>query len=291
MQTGKKQKNNAAPRLLTDVQKAEIVSLVEGYIDLSSGNKLASASGISSSYISQMRNKEWEKISDAMWIKIKTFITGSDWQTLQNTESMTAMYAACDDAREKQRMVSVSAYTGAGKTAALKFYRADNSDTTHYIACNFLMKPKDLLHEIAKCFNIETTSRDMDIITKIGRKVETVEHSGSLILLDDFAKLSDGCYRMLQLVYDTTEYKLGIVVTGTETLSEYVQRAAKRNKMGFREIQRRLGVMRSLPLPSKQDIEDICDINGLKDQTIIKQIIKSGVSDYGTLKQMVMDSI
>ena len=153
------------------------------------------------------------------------------------------------------------------------------------------MKPKDLLHQVAQCFLVETTKKDTEILAEIVKKVSAKNHYGSLLILDDFAKMGDGCYRMLQLIYDMTEYKLGIVVAGTETLSEYVAKSANKNKMGFREIKRRMGVMRDLPPLTKSAIEAVCDLNGLKDETVIAQILKSGVSYYGTLKQMVMDSI
>jgi DNA transposition AAA+ family ATPase len=283
--------NKATARNLTDSQKQDIVGIINGYIERSSGNKLAAASGVSSGTISQMINNEWLKISDAMWLKIKTFIVGTDWTVYEEASGISEVYQACEDAKQKQRMVAVSAYTGAGKTTAFKFYKNDHPDNTHYICCNFLMKPKDLLHEIAKCFLVEITKKDTEVLAEIVKKVSAKEHYGSLLILDDFAKMGDGCYRMLQLIYDMTEYKLGIVVAGTETLSEYVTRSATKNKMGFREIKRRLGVMRDLPLLTHKEIDAVCELNNLTDAAIITQIKKAGVTDFGTLKQMVMDSI
>jgi DNA transposition AAA+ family ATPase len=285
------QKNNKpTARNLTDSQKQSIVEDIQAYVADSSANKLAAASGVSSGTISQMINTEWAKISDAMWLKIKTFISGNGWQMLEQTDTVRDVVAACDAAKIQQRMVAISAYTGAGKTTALKYYRSQNPQNTHYICCNFLMKPKDLLHAIAKCFLAEPTKRDVDVLAELVKKVAEKNHYGSVILLDDFAKMGDGCYRMLQLIYDMTEYKLGIVVAGTETLSEYVTRSATKNKMGFREIKRRLGVMRGLPALSKDDIEGVCEVNGLTDEDRIKEITKHA-KDFGTLKQMVMDSI
>jgi hypothetical protein len=283
--------NKATARNLTDSQKEDIVGIINGYIERSSGNKLGADSGVSPATISHMIGKKWEKISDAIWLKVKTFIIGTDWTVYEDALSLSDAYQACEDAKQKQRMVAVAAYTGAGKTTAFKFYKTDYPDNTHYICCNFLMKPKDLLHQVAECFLVEITKKDTEILAEIVKKVSAKEHYGSLLILDDFAKMGDGCYRMLQLIYDMTEYKLGIVVAGTETLSDYVLKAANKNKMGFREIKRRMGVMRTLPPLTHAEIDAVCELNGLADATIIAQIKKAGVADFGTLKQMVMDSI
>jgi hypothetical protein len=95
---------------------------------------------------------------------------------------------------------------------------------------------------------------------------------------------------MIQLIYDLTEGKIGIVLAGTPFLQDYVLKMCAKDKMGFRELNRRIGYWLVLEKPQVNEIKHLCNLNGIIDNKAIR-FIASKASNFGTLKEIVRNAI
>lgn len=263
---------------------SQIVSGLATYMSQSgkSANATALELGISAATLSSIMNGKHQAISDEMWRKIQSFLRLDAWQIME-TPNFRAIQNLCKDAKENARFVSISDFTGAGKTTALRHYQRNNANV-YYVLGNAYMSQNDLIEAIMRAVGVNASGNKLQKILAICGRLNSQQ--APLLVIDDFGKLNDGCYRLLQLLYDETERNCGIVISGTEYLKNYIAKAANKDKMGFRELRRRISYIQSLNLPSKEEIKQFCSVHGIKDMEFIKNLYTS-VTDYGTLRTYI----
>lgn len=257
-----------------------------------SANKLAAQLGINAGTLSNVRQGKTELVSDTMWRKIAAGLqlqlsdgSGFEWQifTTKGYETITAL---CADAHRQRRMLAVYGETGQGKTTALRQYAANHSGHTGYVLCDVLMTQSDFLNECLRAFGIsaEGTRRQ-----KVQRLTGHMRNNGSLLILDDLGKVSDSIYRIIQLIYDQTEGYAGIVVAGVTKMKNYLERGREQDKLGFRELYRRVGYWQAVPPLSARAIAGICEHYGIV-QSAALAFINKVVSCMGTLKEVIANA-
>jgi DNA transposition AAA+ family ATPase len=250
-------------------------------------NKAANQIGVSAALLSNMNSGKWEKISDDKWRIVAAWcgVDAKSWK-LRETANLVAIKKLCSDAQNNQRFLAVVDRTGLGKTVSLKWY-ASNHENAFYMLCTVTMTRKDFLVSLQQALGMEPSvgsihSRMQSIINELGAK------ENPLILLDDSGKLSDSVLRLIQVLYDALEFRCGIVLSGTEHFKNYVFKMASKDKLGFRELKRRIGYWQSLHDISRKWLQVVCEDFEVKDPQAVTLVYKMA-KDYGSLRELLMN--
>jgi DNA transposition AAA+ family ATPase len=248
--------------------------------------------GVSPATLSQIRQGKFAQLSDRMVARLASYfgITGgedvAEWQTFE-TRNYQIIHSACQDAKENCRMLAIAGYTGAGKTTALKAI-ARTQPNVYYVLCNAVMSRKEFIRAVTQAMGIEpegSISANLDAIT--GRMLGTEK---PLLVLDDAGKLSDANLRLIQIIYDATEFSAGIVLAGTEYLKTNIDKNAAKDKAGFRELRRRISYWQPLKRPSTEIVKQIAKAYAIDDTNAVSYLAKVA-PDYGTLRNLITNAL
>jgi DNA transposition AAA+ family ATPase len=235
--------------------------------------------------IINVKQGNWELISDEGINKLRSFFKIDDWK-LRNTHNFNAIQKLCDDARMNKRFMAIAGYTGAGKTTALRYY-AQNTAECYYILATVLMTKRSFLESIQRSMGIQSGNSLAELASSIVHKLNS--GNAPLLIVDDAAKLPHSVFRLLQVLYDETEYNAGIVIAGTETLKSEIDRQARRGNLGFRELKRRIAYWQPLRRPTPGIIATIAKDYGISDPHAIAYIADNA-KDYGTIRNLVLNA-
>lgn len=253
-----------------------------------SQNKLAAEIGINPATLSVMRKggKPGHNVSDEMWRKVDAHVnpTGSSVRAI-NTRNLKAITDLCDDARHNTRMLGISDFTGAGKTFALE--RVSRQPNTYYVLTTCLMTQKSFLMKVARSMGLRIHGTKEQVLEAIVEQLNA--DNAPLLILDDFGKVRDNVYRMLQLIYDSTQGRCGIVVAGVENLKRYIHRCRDRSKMGFAEMSRRIEYWLPLHRPSRKEVTMIARLHGIEDKRA-HDYLNNRTKDFGTLNALITNA-
>ncbi|HMN89792.1 MAG TPA: AAA family ATPase [Saprospiraceae bacterium] len=232
-----------------------------------------------------LKQGNWELISEEAINKLRAFFKIDSWR-LRSTHNFAVITKLCEDARDNRRFMAIAGYTGAGKTTALRYYTSQNADT-YYVLATVLMTKRTFLEAVQRAMGINAGSSMADMMAGILNKL----HSSSkpLLIIDDAGKLTHSCLRLLQVIYDQTEFSAGVVISGTEYLKTEIDRQARRDNMGFRELKRRIAYWQPLRRPTQSIISTICKDYNITDQNAISYIHEYA-HDYGTIRNLVLNA-
>lgn len=268
-----------------DVQ-TQIKKEVEQQIELR-GSKASVARhlSISAAHLENVLQERWDLISDSKMAQMIHRLGIDGWK-LVRTRNVAKIENLCMDAKDNSRFLAISGSTGLGKTATLK-YMARTTPNTFYCMLDFQMTQKDYLIAIQEALGINEGHKLTDMRTAITNHLNGLEKP--LLIIDDASKVHDTGYRTYQLLYDATEFQCGIVLSGTEYLREYIAKGARRNKMGFRELNRRIAYWLPLVPPSLIEAEKICESQGITDEKCVKWIHHQS-PDFGTMRNLISNA-
>jgi DNA transposition AAA+ family ATPase len=272
---------------MTNEFKNQIVSELKSRLDNDSQNKLATKLDISSTNMSHILNGKWEKISDDYWRKLANALNlNTEWQ-LFGSVSLSTIQNLCEDAQTNHRFLAGYGATGAGKTTALRNYSTKKANVG-YVLCDVLMNQNQFLTEILQSFGLTAEGTKISKIQKLANHLNRVE--SPLLILDDFGKVSDSIYQLLQLIYDRTEGSAGIVIFGVEYLKDYLDKMRNKNKLGFRELYRRIAYWQVIGNISDKEVKYIANQYGIDGKQEL-HFVKNNVTCFGTLKNLVLNAI
>lgn len=237
-----------------------------------SQNKLAEMMDVSPATISNITKEHWERVNESMLLKVKGFFKKKNWVLIETTNFATVQ-ENCRKAREKNRMIGIIGYTGAGKTTALYNYY-ENNPNTYMVTCARTMRTKQFLSEILKSLGVNYLASDYEMARMIIEELNKKEQP--LLIIDEASKLSPNALMYLQDIWDGIENNAGVVIAGVEYLLLNLKKAADKNKIGMPEFYGRVALWQHLEAPSRKEIEAICQNNGLNSKDRIKDIVRLG---------------
>lgn len=252
-----------------------------------SQNKAAVMLGISGATLSNLLNGKWTNISSAVWEVVAKFVGYAQEWVLAPTASFEKVQKVCADVQNNSRSVAVSHDAGMGKTASLKHY-ANNNANVIYVQCEEYFTKKGFLIKILQGLGVHDLHGSIEELAE-----RTVEHllklSRPLIILDEADKLKDHVIQLYKTLYNKTEGACGFVLCGTPNLRISIEKKAKKDKQGYKEILSRIGsVFIGLKDISAKDIRTICAANGIQEEVIIKEIANNGLGkDLRYIRKLV----
>jgi DNA transposition AAA+ family ATPase len=250
--------------------------------------KLATQIGVAPATLDNIKNSRIDKVSDEMLRKMAAFFdlqfndNEFEWR-FYKTPQVQIVHKTIADAYAMKRMVGIVGNTGLGKSTAMRDFATGNAHCG-YVLCDTLMSPIDLVTAIAKALGLQVDGKIRDILIRIAKNL--IEKEGILIL-DDASKLQDNCIRLIQIMYDTTERRCAIVLSGLQRLQTSIRRKAEKDRLGFREFQRRVAYWRELPLMTKGEVKFIATDYQLDIEVI--RLLASKCDNYGCLRNAIQN--
>lgn len=227
--------------------------------------KLAEKLQISASIFSHIDNSP-DLVSDEMLLRIINTLRPQPAFKLVGTGNHGTMQSIFRDAQDGHKLVAILGYPGAGKTTAAYDYMRANSGV-HLVTAKNVMNRKQFFAEILSEMGISYSGTVYDMLKAIIHELNT--QKSPLLIVDEAGKLSANLVLDLHDLRNATIQNAGIVLAGCEYFQGNLKKAADRQKQGFPEFYSRVMNWNTLALPTKREIEAICQANGVSDPETI----------------------
>jgi len=258
---------------MTHEQKRQVREALVRYMDNfdSQASAAASLEDISSSTISQIKNHNWELLSDRLWHHVARqvgFYCG-DWYAA-DTSTYLLLRILFGDAQRYSMSYGIAIGHGMGKTFAASRYAHEN-DNVIYIAGNEQHNRKSFLQTLlaAAGENAESSAHAMlkQVITLIKDKEQPI------LIVDDAQKLKDRVLLLVVLLANSMADRAGIIIMGNDQLRARIIEGVRLKKTGFDEIYKTINRrFITLNCLSEGDVAAVCRANGLHDTDVISYI-------------------
>jgi len=273
---------------MTNEQKRQVKDALMRYAGNFETQTLAAESlhGISATTISQVKNNNWELLSERLWHNIARqvgFYCG-EWQPA-DTSAYLLLRILFSDAQHYAMAYGISIGAGLGKTFTASHYTREN-DNTYYLACNEQLNRRSFMAELLESMGIDAKGTVPEMMEQYAGFL--VDKEEPLLILDDAHKLKDRVLHLVVLLANELAGKAGIVIMGGDTLRSRIVEGVRLKKVGFDDIYKSIG-RRFITLGSlgPKDVELVCRANGLYDEDVINFIKDKCNNDLRTVTQLI----
>ncbi len=291
---------------MLESQKQEIARALDAYLadhkDVSQ-TKLAALSGVSSGYISQIVNANWNAvpvaggktaaIGDQMFRKLQAFL-GLSLEVFQTKNYMDVLIAL-DEARKNAGYCIIDGHTGAGKTFAITEFKRQNPATAYVVKCANAMSGRNMIRAAAEAVGAGLTGGIDGRIEAIANKLNRI---GQAVLIFDETETmvkKSQAFGFIKDLYDRVEGRSGIVIAGANGILDKLKVKASYNVESFPQVLRRFGA-NPVMLSNGIDLDDaveICAAFGVTAKRDVNALVSS-CDNYGTffskLKKLKADN-
>jgi len=258
---------------MTNEQKRQVREALLRYVSNFETQTLAAESlqGISSSTISQVRNNNWELLSERLWHHIARQVGFycSEWKPA-DTGAYLLLRILFSDAQHYAMAYGIAIGTGLGKTFTAGHYTREN-ENTFYLAGNEEYNRKSFISAMLNAAGLEAKGTVPDLMNQFAGHLSAREEP--LLIIDDAHKLKDRVLHLLVILANSLAGKAGIVIMGGSELRLRIIDGVRLKKIGYDDIYKSIG-RRFITLGSlgPKDVDLVCRANGLHDDEIIKHI-------------------
>lgn len=265
---------------MTNVQKNEIVQLIEQEKNRLGGYEaVANKCNISKTTMSQIVNGEYITKGDKMWLKIANHLDYNfqRWN-LAETLNYKMISNTLSDAKEASLFMGISHKAGSGKTAALRWFtELNHGQNVFYIQAREWAR-REFLLELCRILG-QNPGKGYSSVDKLSTIVVDFfkERNGKkpLLIVDEADKLKPTALRFFIYLFNELEDKMGVVISGTDNLSQTFERGVRYNKLGYDELSSRFGrKFIGLIGATLKDVRMICEENGITDLPTITRIFQ-----------------
>lgn len=273
--------------MVTQELKQQIANDLGEYIKrYSSQNKAAtSLKGVSAATVSSIINKNWDKISDEMWLKINSQISGAKGWKICHTSAYESLTLYMDDAKTNSNVMWVTGPAGIGKSTAAGVFARENKDV-FLLTCSEDMHKGDFIRELAQKIGVRTFGLTIrETLQEIIR--ELVKKRNPLLIFDEGDKLTDSVLYYYISLYNALEDKCGMIFLSTEYMSKRVSRGVQKGRKGYDELESRIcRRFVRLDLVNSNEVEGICIANGLTDKVAIRTVQREAAECGNDLRRV-----
>ncbi len=270
---------------MTTQHKEFITKELEVIIANSSANKVAVQAGVSAANISQIRNHNWDLISDSIWAKIKINLNIDwDWQ-IALTTNLNTVNQLLSDAQKGGMSICICYKQATGKTTGYEYYKRNHKNVILIRCKNYWSKKSFARHQLLACgLPDEGTTEEM--IEKFGEHLTKLKKP--VVIYDQFDKLKEPQKDLFMDYYNELDGHCAFIISGVPHLKKQEENGYKRNKMGYRERYSRYG-SKFIPLDdfSYADVQAICNANGVTDTDVVNHIFEECMGDGRRIRRLV----
>lgn len=228
--------------------------------------------GVSESTITRIVNGSYGADGDKILSQIlyRLHYRPDGWTVLESISNYRQVAVTLADARNDAMWFGIANKAGSGKTCALQdLYQRDTTGAVTYLQAEE-WSARQFIIELAKQTIGEPKGAYKSIpviIEKIAEYYNCLFLQKPVILIDEGDKLKPAALRSLISLFNKTEDRLGLVISGTENLEKEIKRGVKYSKKGYDEIDSRLGrVFTYLRGATYEEVLEICRVNGIEDE-------------------------
>lgn len=262
------------------MEKEKIIKALSELVERKGSQDKAAKSlkGVSSATISLILSGRGEEVRERMWQNIESQLDcRREWQRGETVQLMQ-MSSLLADAQRESLVMSIVAPAGSGKTYSSKAYESDNKEV-YRIACSEFWSKNDFIDELLRSLGengLGYTKRE-----RMSKAIDAIRRKSSpLLIFDEFDKLNDNVWFFFITLYNELEDRCGIVLLSTDSIEVRIKRGLRLNKRGYNEFWSRIGrKCVKLSGVSYEDIEVVCNANGIEDSSLIEDIARDCEGD------------
>lgn len=247
---------------MTNEMKDAIMEAARTYMKQKgiSQNKLQSGSGVS--YLSGMmngaytyensRSGETGNIPDKWFRKLADYIgykiSKDYWPTVATSQFKTII-AELEGAKYETNIRMIIGETGCGKSYSIERFRQNNPVGTYVITCSGQTCQKSLISRIMEALKIDHKGCCDYLLGRISAEIRNQQLAGMnpILILDEAENLRLPTFKAVKSIYDHLKGQCGIVLIGTDQLTNDLEKLSRKNEKGmpqfydrFRSWERRL---------------------------------------------------
>lgn len=202
----------------------------------------------------------------------------NNWQVVRTLHNYATIERVVRDARSEAMWFCISNPAGSSKTATLEdLYNRDHTGAFVFIQAEEWTARQFLSKLIAKTIGekalegrYRTIADMMDMVVGYFND-RTLDHP--VLVIGEADKLRPAALRTLIPLFNRTEDRLGVVLSGTENLQKEITAGVRLHKKGYDELESRFGRSYiTLRGANRGEVEQICRANGLKDEEAIARV-------------------
>lgn len=257
------------------MNRANIIQHIEHWVKrLGSASEVAKKVGISDAALSQLLSGKYGAKEDQLLktIALALDYKETDWQIVRTTENYKTIQRIVADAKNESMWMAISNPAGSGKTGALAdIYNHDTTGSIIFVQCEEWTAQQFLREVVRKTVGEKALKGGYknisELIQLIADYFNKRQFDNPLLIIDEADKLRPAALRTLIPLYNKTEDRLGLVMSGTENLRKEIERGVRLNRKGYDEIESRIGrTYLTLRGATKADVQAICQANGITDK-------------------------
>jgi DNA transposition AAA+ family ATPase len=198
------------------------------------------------------------------------------WQIEPSINNYRVIEQVYSDAKTQSMWFAISNKAGSGKTATMEdIFNRDQSGTVTFIQAEEWSGRQFLQKLVAKTVGeldakYRTIAELMDIVVNYFNDMSLER---PVLLIDEADKLKPGALRTLIPLYNRTEHRLGVILSGTENLEKEIKAGVRIRKKGYDELESRIGrTYINLRGATKEEVYKICQTNGIVEGESMLQI-------------------
>ena len=202
----------------------------------------------------------------------------TSWNIVPSINNYRRIVAAFNDAREESMWFAISNKAGSGKTGTLQdIYQNDTSGAVVYLQAEEWSARQFIIELVKSTIGISELKGSYKSIPKlialVAQYFNHLTFSQPVLLIDEADKLRPAALRTLISLFNKTEDRLGLVMSGTENLEKEIENGVKLRKKGYDEISSRIGrTYIHLKGATENEVAAICGANNITETFIQKRI-------------------
>lgn len=235
---------------------------------------VAKRAGVNQGALSAIIHGKYQADDAAMLQKIAQRLgyRENNWNLVTTLANYRIIDAVAQDARDEALWFALSNKAGSCKTATMEdIYNRDTTGTITFIQCEEWHARQFLIKLIEKTIGfkaLEGSYKNMaQLMDMIAGFFAAQSADLPLLLIDEIDKLRPSALRTLIPLYNRTEGRLGVLLSGTENFEKEMRLGVRHHKKGYDELESRFGrTYITLPGALKNEVYAICHANGITDE-------------------------
>lgn len=194
----------------------------------------------------------------------------SSWKIVRTISNYRKIEQVYNDAKTESMWFTISNKAGSGKTGTMEdLFNRDNSGSVVFIQAEewsgrqFLTKliMQTLGESALQGQGYMSVAKLIDIVANYFNDMSL---DRPVLLIDEADKLRPTALRVLIPLYNRTESRLGVILSGTENLEKEIKAGVRLHKKGYDELESRFGrTYIHLKGATEKEVYQICEANGI----------------------------
>jgi type II secretory pathway predicted ATPase ExeA len=193
----------------------------------------------------------------------------SHWNIVRSLHNYRTLATVFEDAKNESMWFCVSNPAGSAKTATFEdLFNRDHTGSYTFIQAEEWSARQFLVKLVEKTMGEKALEGRYKTIAQLTDMVAGYFNDMSLerpvLVIDEADKLRPAALRTLIPLFNRTEDRLGVILSGTENLEKEIRRGVRLHKKGYDELESRFGrTYITLRGASQKEVFEICNANGL----------------------------